>query len=567
MTLILFKSNFKKLLNRSTYKMKKHIIFLMLIILCSCSQDNNSDKSIIIKIGQLEITKYEYERNRTREMITNTKDSSILHDSEKIAQWKKSYLDRCYIITDAYQKGYDTTTVIKNLIDYMGNYMMCIRYGYLWKATISPIVDKAMEITPEKIEKRKKLYYFDVISCNNLKNLLTATNGDTVISTKEEFLQLKSKSAQNGSFTSNYFSQQWPFIDFWNYKDYLFNMKEGEVSQLLLQHNKYFYFYLDHVEEVPVSQNDRKYLSDILQSGTEEELIKKTDSQRDVTCQPVLNQDNISVIASFIKNGNTIFRFNEDIELIKYKIDGVERKIGFNAFLQYYSNQPLRRKIENKETLTTAIKDYYMDDYLINEAKKLDLYNSDNFKLDQKTYQNNLLYEKYIVNEITNKLKIDSSEIVDYYEETLNQYSQPKIITAKLYVFKDGQSAVKSKNTILQLLKNNDVEKTGDTTSIKGLVKYLHTDIDMESTNFSVDIKNMLLNTEVGKFSVTPIPYNGNYVLLFKVNEEGKSYIRLDELYGQLEYLIKSKKTKVEERNLVSQLKKKYKLEIDKTRI
>jgi hypothetical protein len=122
--------------------MKTPVILLALMILgvIACNK-KTIDKTIVLKIGKLEITQYEFEKNKTRGLVVNSADSSALDDPQKVKLWKEQFVDRCFIIEDAYQKRFDTISGTKMQIKYVGDFMMVQRYGYLWKERISPIVD------------------------------------------------------------------------------------------------------------------------------------------------------------------------------------------------------------------------------------------------------------------------------------------------------------------------------------------------------------------------------------------------------------------------------------------
>src|SRR6266542_6767274 len=150
--------------------MKKFIPILILIAFCSCNS-KKKDTEKVLKIGSLEITKYEFEKNKKQEIGEK--------EEKQTSDWKNKFIDKCYIIADAYIKKYDTLTNVKKQIFYIGKIMMVQQGGYLWNETVTPVVDKLKVLTNEKIEKRKKMYYFDYISFSSLESLLEVTKGDT----------------------------------------------------------------------------------------------------------------------------------------------------------------------------------------------------------------------------------------------------------------------------------------------------------------------------------------------------------------------------------------------------
>lgn len=550
--------------------MKRCCTVLVLVFIFSCSSKNTKlDKNIVLRIGKLEITKYEFEKNKTQELVVNGIDSSALNNSAKLTAWKKKYIDKCIIIADAYDKQYDTIASIQNSIKHVGDFMMVQRYGYLWKQTISPIVDANKVVTDEKIEKRKKLYYFDYVACNNIEELLKLTNHDSIVHNKVEFLNLKNQYPHIRELSTGYFSIQWPFLSFWKYRDYIYNMKEGTVSKLLVMESNYMYLYLDHVEEITITDNEKTNILTELQLGTEEELIKKGATEMKVKCQPILNQPNIDIIAQFISKGNSIIQFKEDIELIQYYINDTLRKRGSKDFIEYYSYLIMRDEIQDKERLLSYLNEFYSDDYLTNEAKKLNLYETDIYKLDKKNFQNNVLFGKYFENEIMKNINVDSSEITKYYMTNKPLFKQPKNIVASMYVFDKKSDAIMNTNKIADLLNRNQLNKTKDTTNIVGLCQLIpKMKIDMENPGeCSKEFINALQETPLGRVAQQPVLYQNKYVVLFKYEESGESIKKLKDAIDFIVYRLKEGKAEINRQALVNKLKVRYKIEVDKTNI
>ena len=546
--------------------MKKLIflLFALIFTFCSCNIKNNDD--ILLKIGGLNITRYEFEKNKRISMDEGGADSNVVNYPERVSMWKKEFVGRCYVVADAFEKNYDTIISIKKQIKYTGDYMMTQRYGYLWKKVISPIVDNRKKVTSELCQKRAKIYYFDYILCSNKDSILNLINYQP--RTKSDFLNIQRVSRQLKSFSSGYFSIQWPFLSLWDKKDYLFMMKEGEVSELIYANKKFQYLFLDHIEEIPLSEKEKQNASTEMQYGTEDELIKKDDVERDSKCKPVLNRDNIEKIVKYIKAGNPISQYSNDIELIKYYINDSIRKVGFKVFLEYYSYQLLHPEIEDSKSLTNEVWEYYMDDYLIDKAKKNNLYNSTIFQLDQKNYQNNLLYSYYINEEIVKIIKIDSLEVINFYRNNLQQFEQPQEVIINIYSFRNRREAQMNQNKMTELLKYNQILKTTDSTVIKGLINYIpNLTIDMNSSNYPIELKEIITKTPIGKLSISPVIYKNKYVLIYKEKEIGKCQKQIQDVYKNIESSIKKEKIEKGISILTDKLKEKYKITIDKTGI
>jgi hypothetical protein len=550
--------------------MKRHNTTLILVffLLIACHK-NEIDKRIVLKIGKLEVTRYEFERNKKRELTGSSSDTSSKRDPGRLAEWGKKYIEKCLVIADAYAKGYDTLSSIQKQVKDVGDAMMVQKYGYLWTKTVAPQVDACKKLNETKINKRKKLFYFDYISCDDINTLRKITNNDTVLKNKDEFLKLKDKCSLDKSLKSGYFSGQWPFLSFWKYKDILLNMQEGEVSKLLISENKYLYLFLDHVENVELTQNEKNNLQTELQIGMAQEIDEQKIHEMEIRGNPVLNDANIDTIGMFLSKGNTIFQFKKDLELIQYTLNDTIRKIRFKTFIDYYSSLIMRGDIRNKENLIDNIEQYYCNDYLTNEARRLNLYNSDIFKLDQKNFKNNVMYSEYLQDEIIRNIKIDSSKVIEYYKSNQSSFEYPKTIVVSLYAFDSKEAANRNRYPISEMLKRNELSKTKDTSIIVGLRKYISSlAIDMEAgKDYPQEFFNSLQQSDLNSLSLRPVLFNDKYVLIYKVQEQGKFIKKLESVKGIIENELVDKRLEAQLKALVEKLKSEYKIEINKTGI
>jgi len=546
---------------------KNYIVpILFASIFFSCNRSPN-DKEIVLKIGKLAITKHEFERNKSRELgITDASAANV--KPKEILEWKNNYIEKCYIVADAYEKSYDTIASFQKTADKVGNEMMVQLHGYLWQKVASPIVDTFKIANGEKLKKRKKIFYFDYIQSPDKENIVKQMNNDTMLKTRHGFEELKKRSHNVKNITTGYISSQWPFYTLGAEREYLYNMKEGEVSKIIKTKENYAILYLDHIENVEPGEKDKEFFQNELQQVMEQEINDKKTVEMETLCKPILNQVNIDTLYQFIKKGNPISQFKKDIEFMRYSFNNKQVIINTNAFIQYYFNLVFIPDITSKDQLTGIIKEIYESEYLLDEAKRLDVFNSDNYKLDKKNFLNNILFGEYISREIGKNIKTDSIEIINYYQNKLNLFAQPKKIVANLYSFSCKDAAYSNCMTISEFLKHKEFSKTKDTNFIKGLTKFSPSVVfDMESNEYSKELKNTLISIRLGTSSQKPLLYKGEYVIIHNEKEDGKSVRKLSEVYNYIENLLKNEKIEKERKALVAKLKKKYKIEIDKTGI
>jgi len=306
-----------------------------------------------------------------------------------------------------------------------------------------------------------------------------------------------------------------------------------------------------------------------LQLGMEKDLDDKKTEEILKSYEPELQEKNIELLFDYIKKNSSMEGFNEDIELISYFKEGVKISVDFNDFYAYYSFLPIHQEVNDKETLINNIYQYVYNDYLIEEARKLGLYDADTFLLDQQNFRNNLLYNEYLKNEIISKITINSEEIMNYFTKHKTQLTKPKIITADLFVFKTEEEGLRNIHTIQSLLRNNQNDKLKDTPVIKSLYEL--------KKNYKINIENhesypkefldFIVNMGTEALSFKPLPLNDKYVLVYKISEEGQYIPNLSEVSDDIYAIIKEAKIEKKRQERLTELKKKYPIEIDKTGI
>ena len=536
------------------------VIVLSFLLYCSCYKNEN-DTSVVLKIGKLEITKYEFEKNKEKSIATN--------NSKNLQEWKEEYIGKCMIMADAYEQHYDTLRDIRKEVHHMSNFMMLQKDGYLWQKTVSPRVDDFIKVTDAKLEKRKRRFYFDYIFCNDHEGLIYVTDKDTVLENFDEYSKLKHKCQFHDFLRTGQLSFQWPFVPFWTYREYINKLKEGEVSQLLNVNGQYYYLYVDHIENIEIAPQDKNNLQQELRFGIEKEIDDKKTEEIVRKCNPVLNNENINTVIEFISEGSNLSDFEDNPELIHYYLNDTLRTLDFKTFLEYYTYLPVKPAIRDKKTLTDFINQFFYDDYLRDEAQKLSLYNTEKFLLDRKNFQNNVIYEKYLENNVIKKIKMDSAEVTAYYEKNKQQFIQPGIIIFDMYVFEKEIEARKNAYKISSFINSQQKEHAHDPSIIKGLIDFMpNYKINLETdTLFSKEFINRLLNSKVSFLSPQPVRLNNRYVLLNKIEGSGVSIKALKDVRDQIESEIKDEKIKMRTRELLKILGRKYKIEIDKTGI
>ncbi|MCF8360859.1 MAG: peptidyl-prolyl cis-trans isomerase [Prolixibacteraceae bacterium] len=530
---------------------------ILIFIVDSCS-NKKIDKSPIIKISNFEISNYEFYRELNRLNIDHQGNKE-----EYKKNWKKEYLENSFIICDAYNEKLDEYIQINEQIEVMSDFMMAQKYGYLWKETVSPIVDKFMEVTNDKAEKRKKLFYFDYMKIKNHDS----TNLHYTINSVQDYNKLKSQCAKDSNIQTSYVSMQWPFSLFYKNSHELYSMQPGHISSPIKSFKDVFYFYLDHIENIEIDDNDKKQLSSLLQKIKEDEIEEKKTVEMLANGQPQLFNEGINNITSVLKRGESIYNYSKNPLLLEYKINGKIISLDFNTFIGRIKKLPFKSEINDSTEFVSEIYQYFYGDYLKNEALNLGLYSKDEFVLDKRNYKNKLLLNHYNNVHFIDSVKIDSTELREYYLNNISTYTIPEGFRLDIFYFNRAENAEQFlKELAFKTESQKEYMDKAVTKGTRGFVDY--------KKEYVIDKNgNELPGYVITELELLPdftlhekvIDNNGQYLVVFKrkpVHNHVKKFDTVSkEIYHRLfkEKFNELRKTRVEE------LKKKYPLEINKT--
>jgi len=528
--------------------------FTLLLISISCTK-SQIDKNPVIKINEFQISQHEYNRELNKVEGKNASDPFL-------NGWKKNYLGNSFLIYDAYKKGYDTVGSINDQLIAVSDFMMVQKYGYLWKETVSPVVDDFMLVTDEKAEKRKKLFYFDYLIIKKTDS----TNLKLKINSIEDYNKLKSQSATNKNIQNGYASLQWPFTLFYENNNELYSMQPGDISSPLWFFEDIYYFYLDHIEIVEVNENDKRRLSAELQKIKEDEIDKKKTEEMLLNGMPVINKNGINDLLLFCNNGNDFYEYQKNPVLLSYEIDEKQIEIAYKTFTSRYNLLPYKPVLKDSAQIVSEIYQYFYDDYLKNEALNLGLYSKDEFVLDKRNYKNKLLLNHYTNVHFIDSVKIDSAELREYYLNNISIYTIPDGFCLDVFYFNRAENAEKYLNEIslkpAYQAEHIDIEAS----KVAGLFDYKgEYVIDKNGNELSGDVITELEMLPDFTLLEKVINNNGQYLVVFKrkpVLNYVKSYDTVSkEIFNRLfnEKFNELRTKRVEE------LKKKYPLKVNKT--
>ena len=563
-----FGGNTNKLMKFKSFFMNSTIInllklsFIISIIgtLLNCSNNKKSEEiseEIVLKIGNVEITKYEFERNKSKYVTPQTNYKS----------WLSDFIDNTYILTDAYEKKFDTIQILQKKLNYAALKMMGQVNGYLWNKVEEPKLKISKDELQTAYEKRNKVYFIEYIrfSSKNEMDSIIKNNADIENEINFNLLVTEIKQKKIAEYNSNQYL--WPFDNLNLLKNQIYNLKQGQIKTEKTSEGIYIIHLLkkENITQPPFDkeiENIEPILKQIktiqIAENKQNEIFEKTKIKINNQIEnKLLNETN----KQNISNDNIKF-MNEP--LMEYYLNNEKIIFTVNDYYDYRINDQFLGIINNKQSLTNALQDYVIEKYLFLEAEKLRITQQKNYLLDRKNYLNTLLKMHYENEEFYKPIKVTDSELIKYYTQNSAQYVESKISYVSVFIFKNLSTASESWGYIKSKIAKGDFRGFTDTTKLKGLISYKpNIKIDRSNTDYPTEIINSFLNRPE-KTVTEPLVYGDKSIIFYKVKEDGKS---IEPFYIIKEYLkeqVMMNKYQQNRQIRLNELKDKYKILIKK---
>lgn len=474
-------------------------------MLISCEKSNKT----ILQIGNLTISKHTYNRELNKVIQNN------LNGNTDIDKWQETFVNDCFIISDAINQKYDTITSLNDELNIISQIMMVQKYGYLWQKTVSPIVDNFKTVTKEKINIRNKLLFADIIYCTNIDSLRILMNDSLNIVDKEGFNKLKHLCNQKSYLNNNYISISWPFGYLYKFEKEITSLVPGKISMPLTDNNTIMYIYLDHIEKININEKEIQKLSSELQSIKEEEIDKKKELEMDESGKLLIFEDSLFNVLEHISNQSAI-KFNPVIA--EYEFENKKNHINLISFVKYMKYNPYKRTIRNINDLKKYIRQYFYNQYLSNEAKGLGLYESEEFKFDKQYFHYKLLLRQYINDEIVKNVNVDSIEMFSYYKNNIIEFKIANGANVNIYTFTSNNYAQKGLKEIAELINSFSIDEE-ELKKIEGLDNYEKSQIiNYNNSAYPEKVISSLKDLSEKELSLNIYPFRNKYIVIYKNN-------------------------------------------------
>jgi hypothetical protein len=540
------------------------VLLSVLIIGCAADQSGELSDKIVLKVANVGITEYEFNKNLKLFQGTYQGKYGVKPGTDSLKKWKLEFIDRTYFLADAYSKGYDTVRQVQKQVENMGRMVLAQSNGPLEQR----IVRDAMHIDEDEIVKaidrsRKKIT-IKYLKFNDFDKALYAIGGKAAISVDEfnSFTKLLVNPAQQ--IVVNELTLVWPFKWLWESEEYLYSLKEGDITPLMLFSNGSFIIHVIKVEMDSLNNTYeyRKQIMKDLESQKAEKILLAYRSEMRKETDVMYNVPILEKFVSILNKTGPVNLFAlTDFESILnenffiYKISGDEIKVSVKEFITRSNDQVLRMQVQDSNDVLRLIESQVQTDYAYKKASTLGVLTDKKYLLDRANYKKQMIYNYYEMKFLKNKVSVSENEITDWYTSHKETYTQPTDVVVSLYSLKNEIDAYQVKEWLLKNLVDS-VIATNDVLVEENLLMNYQKDVNRQKLVWYA--MQMKTNDVIG-----PLLYRDKYFVIHKKREIGKRIQAIVEIKDIVTAQVMAKKTSDRKKEILFALKNTYELVSD----
>ncbi len=530
------------------------IVLIYIAASISCTS-RNPYSEVVLHIGDLEVTEYEYDRKlkKFEEEFPNA-------NATDLERWKQALIDQYVITAQAYAEHFDTSGSVHQAVEAMANYMMVQQGEYLWKYKYDSLIHVLTTVSSKDILKRSHQYRYCYL-CGDTYDVFKGYHPDSVYS-KSDFENLKRISKNDPQLIYDTLTMQWPFITFWEHRDMLYGLKVGEVSPLVNSNGYLYLFLLEKVETIPYTDEEKILLTTELKAGVNRQIAQQQKERIFQSAKPVFYSQNIQQVINYFEQEQSFTHVTDSLFLMKFYLGDSLIQLNKQSFDKYYQALPIQRVINSKEMLEEQLLEYCYQTCMVEEAKRYRLFESDTFRLAKKSYFNDVLYYHYLDNQLTRYIQVDSGEVVECYYENSKDYVRPTQFVAELFIFANQVDAYRNYGKVQRSVLGSDTAVLNDLHRNRMLQAVKDNIIlDIRDDTIPLVIINQLLTIPCGNLLYSFLPMQSGCAIVLKKEEGGIQVQPLNEIYEQVKLRVLEKKLNHEVDQLSAKLRREYTVE------
>lgn len=543
-------------------KSKGFLIIAIIFFSFSCSRRKENKilpaSKVVLSVGKVGITEYEFEKNLKLFKDAYRDTANQQPNGVEIKKWIEGFVDRTYFLADAYEKGYYKRQEVTQGVAGMERLIISQRKGLLEQFMLNgklTINKKELELARERSSKKITIEYLRFEDFDFAKHFI----GGVELKGRDKFREAVENSRKHNTIFYEEKILEWPFTEFSQYHEYLFNLKKNEMTPILAMQDGSYIFY---IKDITLSKNgtpDNEIIQK-LKFQKEAEIISGYKKEVEANTNVIYNPDVLSKLGRILSAKAPLHKLErEDFrdiltsDAFTYILKQKRIRYPVSDLIDYYNYIPLKPEIRNLQQIAEIIRSLVYSEYSYLKAQELGITADPKFILDRENYRKNLIYDYYETEQLKNSVKLSAEDISGWYNNYKSKYRQPEGVNVSVFSFRTSSDANKGFSDILRYQKDKL-----RVNQIKGAeeIKW-NTNSSYRKPVLSERIMRRLLLSKNGQI-LPPTELAGKYLVVIKNYDYGRRNMQLDEVKEQIAGEIKSAKLKEMKANYLNLLKPKY---------
>jgi hypothetical protein len=529
-------------------------LLFTLLLTSNLYGQSSIDSAIVLRVGNVSLTGYELEKNLVLFKDTFRQKNGRLPNNTEIDQWVQTFIDRAYILADAYAKSYDTLPETHRWVSAMARFIISQSGGLLDDKLGGELSEQEKN---DAMQKHLRKLHYRYVKFPDYTIALSELGGNSTIKSNKEFEELIKRSSSIPRVSTGEDVVQWPFFQRGEREELILNLREGEISSLITLSDGVYLAQAKKIEMADTTKlppNFRQVIGSLLTQRKKEQVHQQF--YEESIKQAAINYDEtfLATIKEHLSTKGSIHSFEKEMfpairqrTAITYLLGNTQKQIAADSWMSYYNDLPMRQDIRN-ENLHTYLEAIVVEDYAFEKAKETGITRDIKFVLDRDNYTKNVVLVIYEREELKQGIAVTDAEIAERYQRTKDSYRQATDAVITALSFPDRRSVSMG----VMFMRTGKMDSIVRANAIEA-----HRSIQYNDALFTDSIRTVIFSLKTNEPS-TPLYYKGSWLIIIKESESGNRIQELEEVRSTISKKIEEEKLEQKKKLLIELLKKKY---------
>ena len=242
------------------FKKMKLVIYICFCVAFFGCENTPKSKQFSIVIGDVKVSYVEIEKEFVNycDQFKNTENTPL--PKVKAETWLKEYMDKLYLLAEAYNLGYNNNDEIEKKADLMEKFVISAQYGEYAESFIYNNIKVTEEEIDYAVKKYPNCYEIERFEFRNRNEMKEQLGNDTIIDSVEEFNKVAEDMKRKGYYFTT--KVRYPFAYFPGLQTILDTLKENSISAPFIGHDGAYFYSVYVIYKKKLEDNCQVNISD-----------------------------------------------------------------------------------------------------------------------------------------------------------------------------------------------------------------------------------------------------------------------------------------------------------------